>query len=84
MKGYAFVEFDKPESAGNALKALVAEKSRLRPDMDPAELQSVKTFISEQEMEKESSQKVPQEIKIYYLVFEKKINLYVCDSYLNL
>ena len=25
--------------------------------MDPAELQSVKTFISEQEMEKESSQK---------------------------
>jgi hypothetical protein len=78
VKGYAFVEFDKPESAGNALKALVAEKSRLRPDMDPAELQSVKTFISEQEMEKESSQKVPKEINIYYLVYFLKKKLFIC------
>jgi hypothetical protein len=58
VKGFSFVEFDKPEYAANALKALVLEKSRLRPDMDPAELQSVKTFVAEQEQqnaEKEAS-----------------------------
>jgi hypothetical protein len=48
----------------------VAEKSRLRPDMDPAELQSVKTFIGEQEMEKESSQKqVTMDTKNFLAIF---------------
>ena len=57
IKGFAFVEFDTPESAKKALKTLVVEKSRLRQDMDPSELLSVKTFINEQAMEKEASSK---------------------------
>ena len=65
VKGFAFVEFDKPEFATNALKALVVEKSRLRPDMDPAELQSVKTFVAEQEQQiAEKSPKNPVIIRI--------------------
>jgi RNA recognition motif-containing protein len=61
IKGFAFVEFDTPESAKKALKTLVVEKSRLRQDMDPGELLSVKTFINEQAMEKEAA--VKKEVK---------------------
>ena len=67
VKGFAFVEFDKPEFASNALKALVVEKSRLRPDMDPAELQSVKTFVAEQEQ-----QIVEKEVIQVIIIINKK------------
>jgi hypothetical protein len=53
IKGFAFIEFDKPESMLNALKVSAAEKRKLRPDMDPSELLSIKTFIIEQQQQQQ-------------------------------
>jgi hypothetical protein len=55
IKGFAFIEFDKPESMLNALKVSAAEKRKLRPDMDPSELLSIKTFILEQQQQQQPS-----------------------------
>ena len=40
----------------SALKASAAEKRSLRPDMDPAELLSIKTFIVEQQQQQQAQQ----------------------------
>lgn len=51
IKGFAFVEFEKAEWATNVVKASAVEKKKLRSDMDPSELLSIKTFLAEQQQQ---------------------------------
>ena len=45
------VEFEKAEWATNVVKASAVEKKKLRSDMDPSELLSIKTFLAEQQQQ---------------------------------
>ena len=52
VKGFAFVQFEKPEEAQKALDAISSDKGETAvKSMDPGELESIKSYQEEQLME---------------------------------
>lgn len=58
-KGFAFVEFERKESALGCLEAYQGQGAILPGDMDPGKLMSVQTFNEEQELNRKGGGVTP-------------------------
>lgn len=54
-KGFAFIEYERNESAKGCIEAYQGEGAVLPQDMDPAQLMSVQTFNEEHEQARKAS-----------------------------